>query len=46
MCESACDWIGGYCILTAFRRLYLEPHLDKKYLLSRRKRSRHEQVLR
>lgn len=36
-------WIGGYCILTAFRRIYLEPHLDEKYPLSRRRQSRREQ---
>lgn len=28
-------WIGGYMILVAIRTLYLEPHLDKKYPLSR-----------
>lgn len=33
-------WIGGYFILIAIRRLYLEPHLDEKYPLSRRKESR------
>lgn len=36
-------WIGGTMILLAVRRLYLEPHLDEKYPLSRgaaRNRSR------
>lgn len=36
-------WIGGYCILTAVRRIYLEPHLDEKYPLSRRRQSRREE---
>lgn len=30
-------WIGGYIILVAIRRIYLEPHLDQKFPLSRRK---------
>lgn len=33
-------WIGGYIILVAVRRLYLEPHLDRKYPLSRHKQRR------
>ncbi|MEV8266836.1 helix-turn-helix transcriptional regulator [Microbacterium sp. NPDC076911] len=33
-------WIGGYIILIAIRRLYLEPHLEEKYPLSRPKESR------
>jgi transcriptional regulator with XRE-family HTH domain len=33
-------WIGGYIILVAVRRLYLEPHLDERYPLSRRKQPR------
>ena len=33
-------WIGGYIILVAIRRIYLEPHLDEKYPLSRGKQSR------
>ena len=33
-------WIGGTMILLAIRRLYLEPHLDEKYPLSRAKPSR------
>jgi len=33
-------WVGGYVILTAIRTLYLEPHLDERYPLSRRKESR------
>ncbi len=32
-------WIGGSFILVAVRRLYLEPHLDEKFPLSRRKES-------
>ncbi len=30
-------WIGGYIILVAIRRIYLEPHLDMKFPLSRGK---------
>jgi hypothetical protein len=33
-------WVGGYLILVAIRRIYLEPHLDEKYPLSRAKESR------
>ncbi|MGZ0710913.1 helix-turn-helix domain-containing protein (plasmid) [Coraliomargarita sp. W4R53] len=33
-------WIGGYIILIAIRRLYLEPLLEEKYPLSRPKESR------
>jgi transcriptional regulator with XRE-family HTH domain len=33
-------WIGGSMVLVAIRRLYLEPHLDEKYPVSRRKKSR------
>lgn len=33
-------WVGGYIILVAIRRIYLEPHLDEKYPLSRGKQSR------
>ncbi len=33
-------WVGGYIILVAIRRIYLEPHLDEKYPLSRAKESR------
>ncbi|MGO1508432.1 MAG: helix-turn-helix domain-containing protein [Microbacteriaceae bacterium] len=33
-------WVGGYIILVAIRRIYLEPHLDEKYPLSRGKPSR------
>lgn len=33
-------WTGGYIILVAVRRLYLEPHLDQKYPLSRGKQPR------
>lgn len=33
-------WTGGYIILMAIRRLYLEPHLDEKYPLSRGKQTR------
>ena len=33
-------WTGGYIILVAARRLYLEPHLDEKYPLSRRAQAR------
>lgn len=33
-------WTGGYFILVAIRRLYLEPHLEAKYPLSRRRESR------
>lgn len=36
-------WTGGYFILVAIRRLYLEPHLDAKYPLSRRRESRRTQ---
>lgn len=35
-------WIGGYIILVAVRRIYLEPHLDRTYPLSRVKPSRRE----
>ncbi|MFU8945358.1 helix-turn-helix domain-containing protein [Mycetocola zhadangensis] len=35
-------WIGGTMILLAVRRLYLEPHLDSRYPLSRAKSSRRE----
>lgn len=35
-------WVGGYIILVAVRRIYLEPHLDAKYPLSRAKLSRRE----
>lgn len=31
-------WSGGTLILAALRRIYLEPHLDEKYPLSRSKR--------
>lgn len=31
-------WTGGYLILVAIRRIYLEPRLDEKYPLSRSKR--------
>lgn len=33
-------WIGGYIILMSIRRIYLEPHLDEKYPLSRAQQSR------
>lgn len=33
-------WVGGTMIVLAIRRLYLEPHLDEKYPLSRSKQSR------
>jgi transcriptional regulator with XRE-family HTH domain len=33
-------WVGGYIILVAIRRIYLEPHLDEKYPLSRGKQPR------
>lgn len=33
-------WVGGYIILVAIRRIYLEPHLDEKYPLSRAKETR------
>ena len=36
-------WTGGYFILVAIRRLYLEPHLEAKYPLSRRRESRRTQ---
>lgn len=32
--------VGGYIILMAMRRIYLEPHLDERYPLSRAKESR------
>ncbi|MGM1018598.1 MAG: helix-turn-helix domain-containing protein [Actinomycetota bacterium] len=32
-------WTGGYIILMAIRRIYLEPTLDAKYPLSRDRRS-------
>ncbi len=35
-------WVGGYMILVAVRRIYLEPHLDAKYPLSRGVQSRRE----
>lgn len=35
-------WIGGYIILVAVRRIYLEPHLDRAYPLSRAKLSRRD----
>ena len=35
-------WVGGYIILVAVRRIYLEPHLDAKYPLSHAKPSRSE----
>ena len=35
-------WTGGYLILAAIRRIYLEPHLDAKYPLSRRQETRRE----
>lgn len=35
-------WVGGYIILVAIRRIYLEPRLDEKYPLSRAKQSRRE----
>lgn len=31
-------WTGGYLILVAVRRIYLEPHLEARYPLSRSKR--------
>lgn len=31
-------WTGGYLILVAIRRIYLEPRLEEKYPLSRSKR--------
>lgn len=31
-------WTGGTLILASLRRIYLEPHLDEKYPLSRSKR--------
>jgi len=31
-------WTGGYLILVAMRRIYLEPHLAARYPLSRSKR--------
>jgi transcriptional regulator with XRE-family HTH domain len=35
-------WIGGYIIFGALRRLIIEPHLDAKYPLSKRRvRSQH-----
>lgn len=33
-------WVGGYIILVAVRRIYLEPHLDEKFPLSHGKQSR------
>ncbi|GGE99169.1 helix-turn-helix domain-containing protein [Mycetocola zhadangensis] len=39
-------WVGGTMILVALRRLYLEPHLDAKYPLSRATRSRRERDVR
>lgn len=38
-----CYWTGGYMILVAIRRIYLEPHLDERYPLSRSKRQRRAQ---
>lgn len=35
-------WVGGYIILVAIRRIYLEPHLDEKYPLSRPQQSRRD----
>jgi transcriptional regulator with XRE-family HTH domain len=35
-------WTGGYLILVAIRRIYLEPHLAAKFPLSRRKESNRE----
>jgi hypothetical protein len=35
-------WVGGSMILLAIRRLYLEPHLDEKYPLSRARQPRRE----
>lgn len=35
-------WTGGYIILVAIRRLYLEPHLDEKFPLSRGKQPRRQ----
>jgi transcriptional regulator with XRE-family HTH domain len=31
-------WTGGYLILVSMRTIYLDPHLDEKYPLSRSKR--------
>lgn len=39
-------WTGGYIILVAVRRLYLEPHLDQKYPLSRHKQPRRKRLRR
>ncbi|MGP6170671.1 helix-turn-helix domain-containing protein [Microbacterium sp. A196] len=35
-------WVGGYIILVAIRRIYLEPRLDERYPLSRAQPSRRE----
>jgi len=31
-------WVGGFIILVAIRRIYLDPHLDEKFPLSRSRR--------
>ena len=31
-------WTGGYIILVAIRRIYLEPRLEERYPLSRSKK--------
>lgn len=36
-------WTGGYLILVAIRRIYLEPRLEEKYPLSRSKKQRRSQ---
>ncbi|WP_010204060.1 helix-turn-helix domain-containing protein [Salinibacterium sp. PAMC 21357] len=36
-------WAGGVLILIALQRLYLDPHLDAKFPLSRSKRDRRRQ---
>jgi len=36
-------WVGGVLILFALQRLYLDPHLDAKFPLSRSKRDRRTQ---
>ncbi|MEN2740983.1 hypothetical protein ABCS02_24635 [Microbacterium sp. X-17] len=36
----ACYWSGGFIILTALRRLVLDPWLDGRYPLSRHRRRR------
>lgn len=35
-------WTGGYLILIAIRRIYLEPHLERQYPLSRATPTRRE----